>query len=69
MRSQAHQFTFKNLCVLASLGALAFAPLVIAETKKPKYTVKEVMQAIHGPHVARTEVISLTMFDGPLTVA
>ena len=23
----------------------------------------------HGPHVARTEVISLTVFDGPLTVA
>jgi quercetin dioxygenase-like cupin family protein len=23
----------------------------------------------HGPHVARTEVISLTHFDGPLTVA
>lgn len=23
---------------------------------------------LHGPHVARTEVISLTMFDGPLTV-
>lgn len=23
----------------------------------------------HGPHVARTEVISLTTFDGPLTVA
>jgi quercetin dioxygenase-like cupin family protein len=23
----------------------------------------------HGPHVARTEVLSLTMFDGPLTVA
>lgn len=22
----------------------------------------------HGPHVARTEVISLTFFDGPLTV-
>ena len=22
----------------------------------------------HGPHVARTEVLSLTMFDGPLTV-
>jgi quercetin dioxygenase-like cupin family protein len=22
----------------------------------------------HGPHVARTEVISLTQFDGPLTV-
>jgi anti-sigma factor ChrR (cupin superfamily) len=23
----------------------------------------------HGPHVARTEVISLTIFDGPLTIA
>jgi quercetin dioxygenase-like cupin family protein len=23
----------------------------------------------HGPHVARTEVISLTIFDGPLSVA
>ena len=23
----------------------------------------------HGPHIARTEVISLTTFDGPLTVA
>ena len=23
----------------------------------------------HGPHVARTEVISLTVFDGPLTIA
>ena len=23
---------------------------------------------LHGPHVARTEVISLTMFDGPLTI-
>jgi quercetin dioxygenase-like cupin family protein len=23
---------------------------------------------LHGPHEARTEVISLTMFDGPLTV-
>ena len=23
----------------------------------------------HGPHHAKTEVISLTMFDGPLTVA
>jgi anti-sigma factor ChrR (cupin superfamily) len=22
----------------------------------------------HGPHVARTEVVSLTIFDGPLTV-
>ena len=25
--------------------------------------------ARHGPHIARTEVISLTIFDGPLTVA
>jgi len=24
---------------------------------------------LHGPHVAKTEVISLTTFDGPLTVA
>ena len=23
---------------------------------------------LHGPHLARTEVISLTNFDGPLTV-
>lgn len=23
----------------------------------------------HGPHFARTEVVSLTIFDGPLTVA
>ena len=23
----------------------------------------------HGPHVARTDVVSLTIFDGPLTVA
>jgi anti-sigma factor ChrR (cupin superfamily) len=25
--------------------------------------------AQHGPHLARTEVLSLTIFDGPLTVA
>ena len=23
----------------------------------------------HGPHVAKTEVVSLTQFDGPLTIA
>jgi len=23
----------------------------------------------HGPHIAKTEVVSLTVFDGPLTVA
>ena len=33
-------------------GALFFAPKGIK----------------HGPHIARTEVISLTIFDGPLTV-
>jgi quercetin dioxygenase-like cupin family protein len=22
----------------------------------------------HGPHIAKTEVVSLTMFDGPLTI-
>jgi hypothetical protein len=47
MNSQAHRTIFKNICFLATLGAFAFAPLVIAESKKPKYTVKEVMQAIH----------------------
>jgi hypothetical protein len=47
MNSQAHQMIFKNVCFVAVLGALAFAPLAIAEAHKPKYTVKEVMQAIH----------------------
>lgn len=47
MNSQAHRFVIKNLCAVALLGAFAFAPLAIAEAKKPKYTVKEVMQAIH----------------------
>jgi hypothetical protein len=23
----------------------------------------------HGPHVVRSEVLSLTIFDGPLTIA
>jgi quercetin dioxygenase-like cupin family protein len=39
--------------VVYQTGALFFAP-------------KDVR---HGPHVAKTEVISLTVFDGPLTVA
>ena len=38
--------------VIYSSGACFFAP---------KGTV-------HGPHVARSEVVSLTIFDGPLTV-
>jgi hypothetical protein len=29
------------------LGAIAFAPLVLAEARNPKYTVQEVMKAIH----------------------
>jgi quercetin dioxygenase-like cupin family protein len=35
-----------------STGAFFFAPRGVA----------------HGPHVAKTEVVSLTIFDGPLTV-
>ena len=38
--------------VTYSTGAFFFAPRGVA----------------HGPHVARTEVVSLTIFDGPLTV-
>ena len=38
--------------VVYTSGAFFFAPRGVA----------------HGPHVARTEVISLTIFDGPLTV-
>ena len=47
MNSQAHRTILKNVCFVATLGAFAFAPLVIAESNKPKYTIKEVMQAIH----------------------
>jgi quercetin dioxygenase-like cupin family protein len=38
--------------VVYSTGAFFFAP----------------RGQMHGPHVAKTEVISLTLFDGPLTV-
>jgi cytochrome c553 len=47
MNSQAPRVILKNVCAIAVFGAMAFAPLAIAEAKKPKYTVKEVMQAIH----------------------
>jgi len=47
MNSQAQSVVLKKFCFVAVLGALAFAPLVLAEAKKPKYSVKEVMQAIH----------------------
>ena len=38
--------------VTHTTGAFFFAPKGVA----------------HGPHVAKTEVVSLTIFDGPLTV-
>ena len=47
MNSQAQRTILKNLCAAAVLGALAFAPLALAEGKKPKYSVKEVMKEIH----------------------
>ena len=47
MNSQAYQPILRNFCFFALFTAFAFAPLALAETKKPKYTVKEVMQAIH----------------------
>lgn len=46
MKSQV-KFLISNICALAVLGALAFSPVVIAEAKKPKYTIKEVMKEIH----------------------
>lgn len=43
------------------------------EESDKTYTVGTLFHApkgvLHGPHTARTEVISLTIFDGPLTVA
>ncbi len=39
--------------VVYTAGAFFFAPLGVQ----------------HGPHIAKTEVMSLTIFDGPLTVA
>lgn len=55
---QANEFAFvlsgqwEESSVVYSTGAFFFAP----------------RGAQHGPHVAKTEVISLTIFDGPLTV-
>ena len=55
---QANEFVYvlsgewEESGVVHSTGAFFFAPRGKA----------------HGPHVARTEVISLTLFDGPLTV-
>ena len=46
MNPQADRFVVIRLCFLVVLGVTAAAP-VIAEAKEPKYTIKEVMQAIH----------------------
>ena len=37
----------RNLIAGAVLAGLAFTPVVLAEAKKPKYTIKEVMKEIH----------------------
>jgi hypothetical protein len=47
MKSQAHRNLLKFAFVAALLAATAVGPAVIAQAKNPKYTVKEVMQAIH----------------------
>ena len=47
MKSQAHQVAFKTAFIAALLLAFAVAPVAIAQAKKPKYTIKEVMQEIH----------------------
>src|SRR6266700_279488 len=43
---------WEESCVTHTTGTFFFAPRGVA----------------HGPHVARTEVVSLTVFDGPLPV-
>jgi quercetin dioxygenase-like cupin family protein len=59
VHAQANEFAFvlsgqwEEEGVVYSTGAFFFAP----------------RGQRHGPHVARTEVISLTIFDGPLTVS
>lgn len=47
MNPQAPRSVFKLTAAAALLCGLAFAPLAIAQAKKPKYSVKEVMQTIH----------------------
>jgi quercetin dioxygenase-like cupin family protein len=55
---QANEFVYvlsgewEESGVIHTTGAFFFAPRGMA----------------HGPHVAKTEVVSLTIFDGPLTV-
>jgi hypothetical protein len=47
MKSQAHKRFLRIAAVVSLLAGLAFAPVAIAQAKKPKFSVKEVMQAIH----------------------
>src|SRR5215213_3632199 len=47
MNPQALRTITTNFCAVALFAALACAPVAIAAAKKPKYTIKEVMQAIH----------------------
>ena len=47
MNFQARRSVLNHLVVITGLAAVAFAPLAIAQAKKPKYTTKEVMEAIH----------------------
>ena len=47
MNSQARRSVLHQVVIITGLAALAFVPLATAEAKKPKYTTKEVMQAIH----------------------
>ena len=46
MKSQA-QNVFRCVSVLSLLLGLALAPVALAEAKKPKYSVKEIMKEIH----------------------
>jgi hypothetical protein len=46
MKSRSHQ-VLQSVSVLTLLAAIAFAPVLLAEARKSKYTIKEVMKAIH----------------------
>lgn len=46
MNSQSHQIV-RRIIGVTVLGALAFVPLAMAEGKKAKHTVKDVMKEIH----------------------
>ena len=46
MKSQSHQI-FRRISIVALLVAIAVGPVAWAEAKKARYTVQEVMKAIH----------------------